>query len=137
MKKAFFFLIISALALQGCGETALPDPNPQGSSGTDVEIDINNSTYSDLKQVGGTVLLSTQKIRVARYQAERWSAVQGYCPSDATVALSYNHSDLSYRCSKDNSVYGVDGKAKSGSSTNLKVYNTSFSANSGILRIFE
>jgi hypothetical protein len=137
MKKALFSLLVSALALQGCGETALPDPNPQGSNGLDIEIDINNSTYSALKQVGGSALLNTQKIRVARYQTERWSAVQGYCPSDATVALSYNHADLTYRCSKDNSVYGIDGKAKSGSSTNLKVYNTSFSANSGILRIFE
>lgn len=137
MKKALFSLLVSTLALQGCGETALPDPNPHGSAGIDIEIDINQSAYSALRQVGGSTLLNTQKIRVARYQAEKWSAVQGYCPSDASVALTYNHADLTYRCSKDNSVYAIDGKAKSGATTNLKLYSTSFSANSGVLRIFE
>ncbi len=137
MKKILFPLMVSALALQSCGETALPDPNPQGSNGLDIQININNSPYTALKQVGGSAIISAEKIIVARYQASSWSAVQSTCPSDASVNLSYNHGDLTYRCSKDNSVYGIDGKAKSGSTTNLKVYNKSFSENNGVLRIFE
>jgi hypothetical protein len=137
MKKALFSLLVSALALQGCGETALPDPNPQGSNGLDIEIDLKLSANSALRTVGRSLLVNTHKVLVARYSANDFSAVQSYCPSDQSTNLTYNHADLTYRCSKDNSVYDINGRAKSGSSTNLKLYYDNYRANEDIIRIFE
>lgn len=139
MKKygKFYGMIAFAFLFQACGETGIPDPDPKPSPGLDFTININQSPYTALQQPGGSALVTQQKVIVARLDATNWAALSGYCPNDPTVALTYNPTDFSFRCSKDNSVFDYQGKVKSGSSPNLTRYNTTFTNNTGILRIFE
>lgn len=128
-------VIVIALQLQACGETEIPDPNPGGDTG--FIININQNPYTALQQVGGSAIVTDKKVIAVRLSSSTWAALSSYCPSDASVNLSYNSSSQTFSCSKDNSTYNIEGKATSGSSTNLKKYNTTFSNNNGDLRIFE
>lgn len=139
MKKYGKFYGIMALAFlfQACGETGIPDPDPKPSPGVDFSININQNPYTSLQQSGGFAIATQQKVIIARLDANNWAALSSYCPNDPAVSLTYNASDFTFRCSKDNSVFDHLGKVKSGSSPDLTRYNTTFTNNTGVLRIFE
>ncbi|MCD8539992.1 MAG: hypothetical protein LRY55_09650 [Leadbetterella sp.] len=130
-------IVALTFLFQACGETGIPDPNPGGSPGLDFSININQSPFTPLQNVGGSAIATQQKVIIARLDATNWAALSSYCPNDPTVSLTYNAADFTFRCSKDNSVFDHQGKVKSGSSSNLTRYNTTFTNNTGVLRIFE
>ena len=124
-----------ALQLQACGEMAIPDPNPGTSSGVDFTININDSPYTALKNLGGSVIVTDKKVIVAKTadgNIPSYVALQSYCPSDVAVNLTYNSSNKTFICSKDNSSYDLNGK---GASASLKKYY--YTTNGNSLRIFE
>ncbi len=130
-------IFIAALQLQACGEMEIPDPNPGGNTGVDFIININSNSYTNLKNTGGSAIVADKKVIVVKpadNSIPAYVALQSYCPSDASVNLTYNSSSKTLVCSKDNSTYDLSGK---GTSANLKTYNTTFSSNTGDIRIFE
>ncbi len=134
LKKYTFFLV---LGLQACGEMEIPDPVAPGSNGgLDVTINVNNQPYTALKNVGGSAIVTQQKVIVATIAAGSFIALSATCPSDEATFLTYVPGNREFRCSKDNAVYDESGKAKSGSGT-LKKYFTTYSNNTGDIRIYE
>ena len=127
-------IFVMALQLQACGEMAIPDPNPGGNTGVDFTININDNPYTNLKTIGGSAIAANEKVIVVNIASGSYLALQSYCPSDASVNLTFNRSNSTFVCSKDNSTYDLNGK---GSSSSLKKYRTTFSNNSGEIRIFE
>lgn len=130
-------IIVAAVQLQACGEIEIPDPNPGGNTGLDFTININVNPYTDLKNTGRSYIVTDKKVIVVKpadNSIPTYIALQSYCPSDASVNLTYNSSNKTFVCSKDNSTYDLSGK---GTSANLKSYNTTFSSNTGDIRIFE
>lgn len=126
-----------ALLFQACGETAIPDPDPKGSPGLDFVININQSPYTALQNVGGSATNTQNKVIIARLASASWAALSSTCPNDATSPITYNSGNQTFTCAKDNSVFDATGKVVSGSSKALTKYETTFSVNSGELRIYE
>lgn len=138
-------IIITAIQLQACGEMEIPDPNPGGNTGVDFTININNSPFTSLKNVGNAIIVTGRDkdqnekgkiiiVKPAENTIPLYVALQGTCPNDASINLTYNSSNGTFVCSKDNSTYDINGR---GSSANLKKYITTFLSNTGEIRIFE
>lgn len=141
MKRIFYGLIIVfSFSLQSCGEMEIPDPNPGGFDGVDFKITITQNPYTALQNVGGSAIIKEHKVIVARLTNSNWFAYQSYCPSDSNVELVFKFGGINapeqstFTCPKDNAVYDYTGK---GSSGNLKPYATTFSVDSGVLRVYE
>lgn len=136
MKKVLIPLL--ALFLQSCEEGTLPDPTPPDKEVLNLSLDLDQNEYANLRQVGGSYLLTKEKIIVTRTDGNNFKAVSGYCPSDGTTPITYDKNNKTFNCSKDNITYELDGKAKSGG-TNLTPYRTWFVVNNsnGIVRIAE
>lgn len=139
MKKhtRFYSIIVLAFLLQACGETGIPDPDPKPSPGLDFVININQSPYTPLKNVGGSATNTQNKVIIARLTSSTWAALASTCPNDGVSPISFNSGNQTFICSKDNTVFDATGKVVSGSSNALKKYETTFSVNSGELRIYE
>lgn len=138
-------IFVMALQLQACGEMEIPDPNLDDFDGVNFIININQNPFTALNKVGEAIVVTgrdkDQKekgkiivVKPAENLIPLYRALQGTCPNDASVNLTYNSSNRTFVCSKDNSTYDLEGKGSSGS---LKRYNTTFSSNSGDIRISE
>lgn len=125
-------LLTFVVLLQSCGETSLPDPNPGGYDGLDFTVNINDNPYRPLQNVGGYAIATSQKVIIARLATSTWTALSSTCPNDASATMQFNSKNNTFSCGS--ATFDANGK---GSSGNLKKYNTTFSNNSGILRIFE
>ena len=136
MKKALIPLL--ALFLLSCEEGTLPDPSPGNPDALNLSLDLDQSEYSKLRTIGQSHLLVKEKIIVARIEGNNFKAVSGYCPSDGITHITYNSSNKTFSCSKDNITYDLDGKAKSGGN-HLTAYKAWFVVNNsnGIVRIAE
>lgn len=139
MKKysRFYGIVAFAFLFQACGETELPDPNPGGSPGLDFSININQSPYTSLKNVGGSATNTQNKVIIARLSTSTWAALSSTCPNDGVSPITFNSGNQTFNCAKDNTVFDVNGKVTSGNSKALTKYETTFSVNSGELRIYE
>ncbi len=139
MKKYGKFYGIMALAFlfQACGEMEIPDPDPKPSPGVDFTININQSPYTPLQNVGGSATNTQHKVIIARLSSASWAALSASCPNDAASPITYNSGNQTFRCAKDNTVFDINGKVTSGTSNNLNQYKTTFLVNSGELRIYE
>jgi nitrite reductase/ring-hydroxylating ferredoxin subunit len=127
-------IFILALQLQACGEMEIPDPNPGGNTGIDFSININSNPYTPLKTLGEAVIVTSQKVIVINVASGSFAALQSYCPNDQATNLNFNKSNATLVCPKDNASFDLNGK---GSSGNLKKFRTTFSNNTGEIRIFE
>ena len=130
-------LLALALLFQACGETAIPDPDPKGSPGLDFTININQSPFTALQNVGGSATHVQNKVIIARLTSANWTALSSTCPNDPTSSITYNSGNQTFVCAKDNTVFDTNGKVVSGNSNALTKYQTTFSVNSGELRIYE
>lgn len=139
MKKYGKLYGIMALAVlfQACGETGIPDPDPKPSPGVDFTININQSPYTALQNTGGSATNTQNKVIIARLSTSTWAALSSTCPNDGVSPITFNSGNQTFRCAADNTVFDVTGKVTSGSSKNLTKYETTFSVNSGELRIYE
>lgn len=127
--------IILLNCLQSCTETEIPDPvGPTTSTKLDITLDLTKSEYSKLANAGGFIVLTSQKVIVAR-TATGFLAVQSTC-THANNPLEYNGS--LFTCDLHGSKFKETGEVSNGPATTaLKKYNTSYLANNNTLRIFE
>ncbi len=139
MKKysTFCGILLMSFLFQACGETGIPDPDPKPSPGIDFVININQSPYTALKNVGGSATNTQNKVIIARLSTSTWAALSSTCPNDGASPITFNSGNQTFLCAKDNTVFDVNGKVTSGNSKALTKYETTFSVNSGELRIYE
>lgn len=143
MKKygKFYGMIAFAFLFQACGETGIPDPDPKPSPGLDFIININESPYTALKNVAGSAIDTKNKVIIARLSSSTWAAVSSTCPNNSGTSVRFDGGPYYFICTDPiTSVitsFDLQGKALDQNSKNLTSYKTTFSVNSGELRIYE
>ncbi len=133
-----FGAIMLMNCLQSCSETEIPDPNPTTGTGVDVTIDLNNATYSKLTTKGSSVVISAQKIIVARVNDMNGSflAVSSSCTHEGTT-IAYQSGSNNFRCPNHGAEFSSTGAVTKGPATSpLKKYSTTFNQTANTLRIF-
>ncbi len=134
-----FGAIMLMNCLQSCdagGE--IPDPNPGGSSGkVDFTIDLNNSSYSKLKNKGGYVVVKPQNIIVAHTNTDTFLAVSAICTHESAT-IDYRPATNDFLCPNHQSEFKADGTVQKGPATvALKKYLYSADLTNNTLRIYE
>lgn len=137
----FYGMIAFAFLFQACGETGLPDPDPKPSPGLDFVININKSPYTALTKVSGSATDTKNKVIIARLSASTWAALSSTCPNNSGASVRFDAGPYYFFCTDPvtgaNTIFDLQGKALEQNSKNLTSYKTTFSVNSGELRIYE
>lgn len=136
-----FGAIMLMNCLQSCGDgSEIPDPNPTGgSSKVDFTININDATYSSLKNKGNAVVVKAQNVIIARANDANgtWIAVDSICTHEKTTTINYRASSNDFLCPNHGSTFAATGAATKGPATAaLTRFNTSFDATNNTLRVF-
>ncbi|WP_337040845.1 QcrA and Rieske domain-containing protein [Emticicia sp. 17c] len=135
-----FGAIMLMNCLQSCdagGE--IPDPNNGNNSGNvDFTLDLNNASYSTLKNKGGYVVVKPQNIIVARTTADTWIAVSAICTHEQTTTVNYRAATNDFLCPNHQSEFKADGSVQKGPATAaLKKYSVSADLTNNTVRVFE
>lgn len=133
-----FGAIVLMNCLQSCGETEIPDPNPGGNSGkVDFSVDISATANKALQTKGGFLVVSDQKVIIARTLADNWIAVSSVCTHESTTVKYISGSSI-FQCPNHGSEFKENGAVSKGPAASaLKKYNVTFTANTNTLRVFE
>lgn len=135
-----FGAIVLMNCLQSCGDGGeIPDPNPTG-GGTklDFTININDMTYSSLKNKGNAIVVKAQNVIIARANDANgtWIAVDSRCTHQQTT-INFRASTNDFLCPNHGSTFAATGAATKGPATAaLTRFNTSFDATNNTLRVF-
>lgn len=135
-----FGAIMLMNCLQSCGDGGeIPDPNPTGSSGkVDFTININDAAYANLKNKGTAVVVTAQRVIIARVNDTNgsWIAVDSRCTHEQTT-INYRAATNDFLCPNHGSTFSSTGAVtKSPATSPLTRYNTSFDATNNTLRVF-
>jgi cytochrome b6-f complex iron-sulfur subunit len=133
-----FGAIMLMNCLQSCSDGEIPDPNPNmGGDRVDFTLDLNSNSNSNLKTKGGFLVVSSEKVIVARTLADTFIAVSSACTHQGTT-INYQPNTNDFKCPNHESEFTNTGAVKKGPATaDLKKYNTSFDETANTLRIFE
>lgn len=138
-RKEFFRLvgvsfgtIVLQQCLSGCNTGASPDPNP--TTPTDFSVNVNNGTFTALRNAGGFV--RTNGVIIARTQQGGFIAVSQACTHEGT-AVNYIVSNNTFLCPNHGSVFSSEGEVQTGPATKpLTRYKTSYDPSTGDIRIY-
>lgn len=133
-----FGAIMLMNCLQSCGDGGeIPDPNPTGNSGkVDFTININDAAYVNLKNKGTAVVVTAQRVIVARVNETTWIAVDSRCTHQQTT-INYRAATNDFLCPNHGSMFSSTGAVTKGPATAaLTRYNTTFNATDNTLRVF-
>lgn len=132
-----FGAIMLMNCLQSCGDGGeIPDPTTPTNTNLDFTININDATYSSLKNNGGFVVVKAQNVIVARVDATTWIAVDSRCTHEQTT-IGYRSASNDFLCPNHGSTFSSTGAVTKGPATAaLTKYKTTFTANDGTLRVF-
>jgi cytochrome b6-f complex iron-sulfur subunit len=134
-----FGAIMLMNCLQSCSETEIPDPNPVTSTGLDITIDLNTSTYSSLITKGNFAVITANKIIVARTNDTNGTfiAVSSACTHEGRT-IAYQSASNNFKCPLHGAEFAATGAVTKGPATvALKKYSTTFNETAKTLRIFE
>ncbi|MBA4853515.1 ubiquinol-cytochrome c reductase iron-sulfur subunit [Emticicia sp. BO119] len=133
-----FGAIMLMNCLQSCGGGEIPDPDPDGSSGkVDFTLDMNNTSYTILKNKGGYVVVKPQNIIIAHTNADAFIAVSAICTHESTI-INYRAATNDFLCPNHQSEFKADGSVQKGpATTDLKKYSVSSDLTNNTIRIFE
>jgi len=108
------------------------DPAPVGGGGIDLTINIEESPYTNLKNVGGSAY--KDNIIIARTGSDTFVALSKVC-THAGQTVVYDHPNSRFVCNAHNSVFETNGSVVSGpANRSLAKFKTEFNAPN--LRIF-
>lgn len=133
-----FGAIMLMNCLQSCGETELPDPDPNNNTGKlDFTIDISASGNTALLTKGGFLVIGDKKVIIARTLADTWLAVASACTHEGTT-IGYRSATNDFRCPNHGAEFSATGAVQKGPAASaLKKFNVTFTANNNSLRVFE
>lgn len=118
--------VIPTLVLQSC-EKKDDDDNPMNGDG--IIIDLDDSTYSELKNDGGSVELSSEEIIVINTGNNNFVALSTVCTHQGCT-VGYNAALNELPCPCHGSVFSTDGSVLNGpASSPLTKYTTSLNGN--------
>ena len=125
--KSIGFKGASLLAIY-CGASTLSscineagDPTGTGNTGTEITLDLNDSSNAALKTVGGYVIVS--RIVIARVSADSYAAVTQVCSHENKAKVIFRNSE--FYCTEHGARYttagvGLNSEGKKG----IKAYTT-------------
>lgn len=136
-RQEFFRLVgvsVGAIVLQqclsGCGGSNDPQPNE---TPTNFSVNINNTNFSALRNVGGFV--RSNGIIIAHTQQGAFIAVSQACTHEGT-AVNYVGASNTFLCPNHGSVFTSEGEVKTGPATKpLTRYRTNFDASTGDISV--
>lgn len=135
-----FGAIMLMNCLQACSESEIPDPmiNPGGDGNkVDFTLNLNDTGNSALNQNGGFLVVSSRGVIVARKLDGSFIAVSSACTHQGTT-INYRRDTDDFLCPNHQSVFSAVGAVTRGPATAaLKRFNTSFTATSNTVRVFE
>ncbi|MBC8109698.1 MAG: Rieske (2Fe-2S) protein [Verrucomicrobia bacterium] len=119
-------------------ESENPTPTTPGGGGSnklDFTLDLNQTANAALKANGSFVIKDS--IIIARANDGSFVALSKACTHQGTT-VDFQPSNNRFNCSNHGSNFNLDGSVANGpAGTALKKYNTTFDANTQILRVFE
>jgi cytochrome b6-f complex iron-sulfur subunit len=133
-----FGAILLMNCIQSCSGSEIPDPDPDTNTGkVDFTLDLNNATYSTLKNKGGFVIVKPQNIIVAHTNADAFIAVSAICTHESAT-IGYRAATNDFLCPNHQSEFKADGTVQKGPATTpLKKYSVSSDLTNNSMRIFE
>jgi cytochrome b6-f complex iron-sulfur subunit len=133
-----FGAIMLMNCIQACSSAEIPDPvGPINTGKIDFTVDINAAANSSLKTKGGFLVIKDKNVIVARTNDDNWIAVSSKCTHELTV-IDYRAASNDFKCPNHGAEFKSTGAVQKGPAMSaLTKYSTTFTANSGIVRIFE
>jgi cytochrome b6-f complex iron-sulfur subunit len=133
-----FGAIMLMNCIQACSTAEIPDPvGPINTGKLDFTVDINAAANSVLKSKGSFLVIKDKNVILARTNDDNWIAVSSKCTHELTV-INYQPATNDFRCPNHGAEFKSTGAVQKGPATTaLTKYSTTFTANSGIVRIFE
>ena len=111
-----------------------PNPAP-GSTKVDVTLDLTTTAFSTLQTVNGFAY--SDSIIIVRTATDTFVALSKVCTHNGTTVI-YQADKTRIYCENHGSVFAFDGSVTTGPApTALKKYNTTFTAATNKLRVFE
>ena len=143
MKKAGLSIggILLLNCLQACApeDDVIPAPGPgTGTGGTalDFTLDLNMASNASLRNVGGFLVVSSQRVIVVRLANNNFLAVQSNCTHQGTT-VTYRSGTNDFFCPNHGSVFSSSGSVVTGPATTpLRVYKFSFDVTANSVRVF-
>ncbi len=132
-----FGAIVLMNCIQACSSSEIPDPTPPVNTGKlDFTVDINAAGNTALKTKGGFIVNKANNVIIARTNDDNWIAISSKCTHEQTV-VDYRAASNDFKCSNHGAEFKSTGAVQKGPATSpLTKYNTTFTANTGVLRIF-
>ncbi len=133
-----FGAIMLMNCIQACSSSEIPDPVPPVVTGKlDFTVDINLAANAALKSKGGFLVNKDKSVIIARTNDDSFIAVSSKC-THQQVEIAYKAAANNFECPLHGSQFDATGKVVKGPAASaLTKYNTTFTANTGVLRIFE
>ena len=148
MKRNEFFTLLGVSAgtvifapfLASCSKSSslTPDPgtnpgtNPGGSNGVDFTLDLSLPAYSQLSNIGGSLLMNG--IIIAHPSSGAYIAVAAACTHQGTI-IDFENANNRFHCSGHGSNFGLNGSVINGPATvALRSYSTQLTGTS--LRVY-
>lgn len=135
-----FGAIMLMNCLQSCGESEIPDPmlNPGNGDKVDFTLNLDATGNTALNQNGGFLVIKSEGVIAARKLDGSFVAVSSACTHQGTTIDLYRKETDDFVCPNHGSVFSSTGAVKEDPATTaLKKFNTSYTATSNTLRIFE
>ena len=126
-----FGAIVLQQCLSGCNTNNTPEPTP---TPTNFSVNINNGTFTALRNAGGFVRLNG--VIIARTQQGGFIAVSQACTHEGTL-VNYVLSNNTFLCPNHGSVFSSEGEVHTGPATKpLTRYKTSYDPSTGDINIY-
>jgi cytochrome b6-f complex iron-sulfur subunit len=132
-----FGAIVLMNCIQSCADDSIPDPvAPTPTGKLDFTVNINDTANAALKSKGGFLVNKANNVIIARTNDDTWIAVDSRC-THQQVEVKYEATANNFVCPLHGSTFSSTGAVvKSPATSPLTKYNTTFSANTGVLRVF-
>jgi len=125
--------LVAVYCTGSLGSCKKKDKNIPQAENKDFTLDLNDSSYSSLKNNGSYVVVNT--VVVAKTKNGNYVAVTQICSHQGNVNVVYDASGDNFYCNSHGARFNTGGGGiNSEGSKGLKTYNTSL--NGSILRIF-
>jgi cytochrome b6-f complex iron-sulfur subunit len=125
--------LVAVYCAGSLGSCKKKDKNIPQAENKDFTLDLNNASYSSLKNNGGYVIVDS--VVVAKTKNGSYVAVTQICSHQGNVNVVYDASNDNFYCSSHGARFNTSGGGlNSDGSGGLKTYNTTLSGTS--LRVF-
>ncbi|MCU0450052.1 MAG: Rieske (2Fe-2S) protein [Bernardetiaceae bacterium] len=118
------FAVTCLGGLQACGNSSEEDPQPTPNA-NQVILDLTQAANANLRNVGGSVILTDRRIVVARVAQDRVVAVTQVCSHQQNPNVSFNANANEFQCSVHGARFNTQGQGLNANGSNgLRVFTS-------------